>query len=162
MNLTRLPGDSLASQQISFAISNGAQLLYSMLYLQLLYNITLILMEHEWGTFEKTRRRPRCTIVEGEAFEQSYLLQLPKRVIYPAMAFSSLMHWLLGQAISTTEVVWSDPLINVSHSQYIVSLQVSLSYTRCGSRLTPHEVVYATYPVWLSTVLMLSMTSICW
>lgn len=122
-HLTTLPPDSLASEQLSFAISNGAQLLYSMLYLLLIYNFTLIIMEHEWGTFEKARRRPRCTIVEGEAFEQSYLFQLPKRVIYPAMGFSSLMHWLLGQAISTTEVVWSDPSINVSHSQYSVSLR---------------------------------------
>jgi hypothetical protein len=121
--LTTLPGDSLASEQLSFAISNGAQLLYSMLYLLLIYNITLIIMEHEWGTFERVRRRPRCTIVEGEAFEQSYLFQLPKRVIYPAMGFSSLMHWLLGQAISTTEVVWSDNSTNVSHSQYNVSLR---------------------------------------
>ena len=122
-----LPPDSLSSEQISFAVSNSAQLLYSTLYLLLIYNITLISMEHEWGKYEKTRRRPRCTIVQGEAFEESYLLQLPKRVIYPAMVFSSLMHWLLAQAISTTEAVWFDPSTEVSHSAYSVSL---LSSTR--------------------------------
>ena len=125
--LAALPPDSLQSEQLSFAISNGAQLLYSMLYLLLIYNITLISMEHDWGQFEHKRQKLRCTIVRGDAFYQSYLLQLPKRVIFPLMGFSSLMHWLLGQAISTTETVWSDVSIdyNVSHSQYQVSL---LSY----------------------------------
>ena len=122
VTLTTLPMDSLQSEQLSFAISNGAQLLYSMLYLLLVYNITLISMEHDWGQFEHKKQKLRCTIVRGEAFYQSYLLQLRKRVIFPLMGFSALMHWLLGQAISTTETVWSDPSIHISHSQYQVSL----------------------------------------
>ena len=120
--LSTLQPDSLASEQLSFLISNGAQVLYSMLYLLLIYNITLISMEHEWGKYEKSRRRPRCTIIQGDAFEESYLFQIPKIIIYPAMAFSSVVHWLLGQAISTTEVVWSNPSTGETHSAYSVSL----------------------------------------
>lgn len=95
--LSTLAPDSLASEQASFLISNGAQVLYSMLYLLLIYNITLIIMEFEWGKYEKTRRRLRCTIVKGDAFDESYFFQLPPRAVYPAMASSALMHWLLGQ-----------------------------------------------------------------
>ena len=120
VTLASLPPDSLQSEQLSFIISNGAQLIYSVLYLLLVYNLTLISMEHEWGKYEHKRHRPRCTIVRGDAFEQSYLLQLPRTVIFPLMAFSAVMHWLLGQAISTRETVWYDPAINSLHSKYDV------------------------------------------
>ncbi|MCJ1478825.1 hypothetical protein MMC13_007509 [Lambiella insularis] len=140
--LTSLAPDNLGSELTAYSIANGAQFLYSLLYLLLIYNVTLISMEHDWGTLEKRRQRLRCTIVRGSGFVQSYLLQLPKRVLYPAMAFSALMHWMLGQAISTIEITWVDRIANTSHSQ--------------------NSVVYAVYPVWISTLLMLAMTSICW
>ncbi|KAI9816742.1 MAG: hypothetical protein M1827_001387 [Pycnora praestabilis] len=142
VNLATLQADSLTSEQAAFWVSNGAQLLYSILYLLLIYNISLISMERDWGLFEESHRKPRCTIVKGRAFNQSYLLQLTKRVLYPMMVYSSLMHWLLGQAISTRETIWSDSKSKIEHSQY--------------------QVVYAAYPVWLSTVLMMTMTGICW
>lgn len=124
--LSALPADSLKSELLTFVISNGAQLLYSLLYLLLIYNITLISMERDWSSFEKQRRRPRCTLVKGDGFYQSYLLQLPKKVIYPMMAFSATMHWLLGQAISTIETIWVDPAHDLvprrEHSVYYVSI----------------------------------------
>ncbi|KAL8924807.1 MAG: hypothetical protein Q9172_002522 [Xanthocarpia lactea] len=137
--------NSMMSEFAAFAISNGAQLLYSVIYLLLIYNFTLISMEHDWGKLERVRSRLRCTLVEGEGFKQSYLLQLPKNVLYPMMVFSSLMHWLLGQSISTKETIWADytdPLNPVEFSRY--------------------DVVYGAYAVWLSTILMLSQTGICW
>ncbi|KAL9111596.1 MAG: hypothetical protein Q9187_007910 [Circinaria calcarea] len=137
-----LPINSLWSEQLSFVISNGPQLLFSMLYLLLVYNITLISMEHDWGKFERERQRLRCTLVTGKTFKQSYFLQLPKQIILPLMGLSSLMHWLLGQAISTRETVWSNADLRYSHSKY--------------------DIVYAVYPIWLSTVLMTGMTAICW
>jgi hypothetical protein len=137
--IAELPADSLASEQIAFWISNGAQLMYSLLYLLLIYNITLISMEHDWGKFEEYRHRLRCTIVRGDVFEQSYLLQLPKKVLFPLMGFSALMHWLLGQAIrwvsnhfsnisktclqykrSTRETIWADHAAHTEHSRYEV------------------------------------------
>ena len=96
VTVAALRADSLTSEQVAFWISNGAQLLYSLLYLLLIYNITLISMERDWGKFEEHRQRLRCTIVRGDAFEQSYLLQLPKKVLFPMMGFSASMHWLLG------------------------------------------------------------------
>ncbi|KAL8754967.1 MAG: hypothetical protein Q9199_003976 [Rusavskia elegans] len=137
--------NSINSEVTAFAISNGAQLLYSLIYLLLIYNFTLITMEHDWGRLERVRDRLRCTLVEGEGFKQSYLLQLPKRCLYPMMVFSSLMHWLLGQSISTKETIWSDstdPSNPVEFSGY--------------------DVVYGAYSVWLSTILMLAQTGICW
>lgn len=107
--LGSLQPDSLMSEFLTFMISNGAQLIYSLLYLLLIYNITLISMERDWGNFEKQRSRPRCTLVKGDAFNQSYLLQLPKKVLYPMMTFSAIMHWLLGLAISATEMIWEVP-----------------------------------------------------
>lgn len=118
-----LPVDSANSEFMAFAISNGAQFLYSLLYLLLVYNLTLISMEYDWGNLEKRRARLRCTLVRGKEFRQSYLLQLPKAVLYPMMAFSSVMHWLLGQAISTKEIIWADELTPDhpwEHSQYSV------------------------------------------
>ncbi|KAL8669565.1 MAG: hypothetical protein Q9168_005847 [Polycauliona sp. 1 TL-2023] len=137
--------NSVNSEVTAFAISNGAQLLYSIIYLLLIYNFTLITMEHDWGRLERVRDRLRCTIVEGEGFKQSYLLQLPKSFLYPMMVFSSLMHWLLGQSISTKETIWadhSDPSNHVEFSRY--------------------NVVYGAYAVWVSTILMLAQTGICW
>jgi hypothetical protein len=127
VSLAQLPPNSLVSETSAFAIANGAQLIYSILYLLVIYNITLISMEHDWGTFEKTRQKLRCTIYKGRGFEQSYLLQLPKRVLFPLMGLSSLMHWLLGQAISTKEWVWHNagnhtlgiPVLEVSQYEVI-------------------------------------------
>lgn len=118
--VSSLPSDSLGSEFVAFAISNGAQFLYSLLYLLLIYNLTLVSMEHEWGKWELERRRPRCTIVSGRPFEQSYFLQLPSRVLLPMMGFAALMHWLLGQAISTIETIYTDPEHGVEHSIYFV------------------------------------------
>ena len=120
--LAALPPDSLGSEFIAFAISNGAQFLYSLLYLLLIYNLSLISMEHEWGKWETNRKRPRCTIVSGRPFEQSYFLQLPWKVITPLMIYASLMHWLLGQAISTTETIYTDHVHRIEHSIYFVSV----------------------------------------
>ena len=102
-----LPSNQASSEMLAFAISNGAQFLYSLLYLLLIYNFTLISMEYDWGQLETKRSKLRCTIMRGPAFRQTYLLQLPKKVIYPMMSFSSLMHWLLSQAVSTKELVWA-------------------------------------------------------
>ena len=121
IQLAALAPDNLGSEFLAFSIANGAQFLYSLLYLLLIYNVTLISMEHDWGTLEKRRQRLRCTIVRGNGFVQSYLLQLPKRIIFPAMIFSALMHWMLGQAISTIETTWMDRVAGTSHSQNFVS-----------------------------------------
>jgi hypothetical protein len=127
ISLASLPPDQLASETAAFAIANGAQLIYSLLYLLLIYNITLISMERDWGSFETTRRKLRCTVYKGRSFAQSYLLQLPKRVLFPFMGFSAMMHWLLGQAIATKEYVSYNPgmtqfgVLGNDSSQYEVS-----------------------------------------
>lgn len=118
--LTSLPADNLSSEFIAFAISNGAQFLYSLLYLLLIYNLSLISMEHEWGAWETKRKRPRCTNVSGKPFEQSYFLQLPPKLLFPLMGYAALMHWLLGQAISTIETIYTDPEHGIEHSVYAV------------------------------------------
>ena len=120
--LADFPDNKLGSEVAAFAISNGTQLLFSALYLLLIYNITLISIEHDWGKLEKQRERLRCTIVRGTAFNQSYLLQLPKKVLFPIMTFSAIMHWLLGQAISTRETIVSDPVNQWETSLYAVSV----------------------------------------
>ena len=99
--------EALTNEAETFLIANGAQVLYSLLYLLLTYNVTLISMESDWGNLERTRRRLRCTLVKGSGFRQSYLLQLPKKILYPMMSFSAVMHWLLGQAISARETVFA-------------------------------------------------------
>ena len=59
--ISSLPADKLGSEFLAFTISNGSQLLYSLLYLLLIYNLTLVSMEHDWGKWELKRRRPRST-----------------------------------------------------------------------------------------------------
>jgi hypothetical protein len=104
--------------------SNGAQFIYSLLYLLLIYNITLISQEYDWGTLEHRRKRLRCTIVKGESFKQDYLLQLPKKILFPVMTYSTVTHWMLGEALQTQEAVWMDntPALgrHVEHSKYMV------------------------------------------
>ncbi|QDS73482.1 hypothetical protein FKW77_009136 [Venturia effusa] len=148
ISLATLPSDEMLSETAAFMIANGAQLIYSLLYLLLIYNLTLISMEHDWGTFESTRQKLRCTIFKGRGFAQSYLLQLPRKVLFPLMGFSAMMHWLLGQAIATKEWVYDNP----GNSTFGVQ----------GNTSSQYEVVYAAYPVWLTTLLMLTMTSVCW
>jgi hypothetical protein len=131
-----LPADKLASEFLAFAISNGAQFLYSLLYLLLIYNISLISMEHEWGAWEIKRKKPRCTIVSGKPFEQSYFLQLPPKLLLPLMGYAALMHWLLGQAISTIETIYADPERGIERSIYTVSANVSEMQT-----LTEHLIL---------------------
>jgi hypothetical protein len=120
--LSSLSPDRLSSEFSAFAISNGAQFLYSLLYMLLIYNLSLISMEHEWGSWETKRRRPRCTIVSGRQFEQSYFLQLPSKVLLPLMVYAALMHWLLGQAISTAETIYTDEVHGIQHSMYFVRI----------------------------------------
>lgn len=110
----------------------------------LIYNLTLISQEYDWGKLEKQRKRLRCTIVKGESFSQDYFLQLPKKILFPVMAYSILTHWMLGEALQTQEAIWMDSSPNryVEHSRYII--------------------VYAAYPLWISTFLVLLMTGICW
>lgn len=42
------------------------------------------------------------------------------------MAYAALMHWLLGQAISTIETIYTDPEHGVEHSIYFVGILVKL------------------------------------
>ncbi|TGO81437.1 hypothetical protein BPOR_1154g00020 [Botrytis porri] len=119
--LASLPPDKISSELIALAISNGAQFLFSLLYLLLIYNITLISMEHEWGTFETQRQKLRATIVSGTPFSQSYFLQLPSKILIQLMIFASAMHWLLGESISTVESIYTDPTYGVEHSVYFVT-----------------------------------------
>ena len=156
-----LPIDRASSEVAAFAISNGAQLLYSLLYLLLVYNITLISMEYDWGNLEKGRGRLRCTLVRGKEFKQSYLLQLPKAILFPMMGFSSLMHWLLGQAISTKETIISDdqtPGQSWERSQY----SVRRSFEPACETANSQKVIYGAYAIWLATILMVAMTGTCY
>ncbi|KAH7064738.1 hypothetical protein B0J12DRAFT_9729 [Macrophomina phaseolina] len=132
--------DSLWGEIAAFLISNGAQLLYSCLYLLLIYNVTLISMENEWGKFEKRRQRLRCTIVKSERFDESYFLQLPKRILFPIMAYSVIMHWLLGLAILAKEDILYDGY----------------------SMFSRYSIVTVPDGVWGSCALLLAMTSCCW
>ncbi|KAF1998652.1 hypothetical protein P154DRAFT_438786 [Amniculicola lignicola CBS 123094] len=139
-----LPPDQIKSEILSFCISNGAQFIYSLLYLMLIYNITLVSQEHSWGHLEHHRKKLRCTIVRGESFSEDYLLQLPKKILFPIMVYSVLTHWMLGEALQTQEAVWREdnPDRQIEHSKYII--------------------VYAAYPLWGATFLILLMTSACW
>lgn len=106
--------------------SNGAQFIYSLLYLLLIYNITLISQEYDWGELEHRRKRLRCTIVKGNSFKQDYFLQLPKKILFPIMTYSVVTHWMLGEALQTQEAVWMDhdpeSGWHVEHSKYMVRL----------------------------------------
>lgn len=142
--LHSLPPDKLGNEILSFCISNGAQFIYSLLYLMMIYNITLVSQENDWGKLERRRERLRCTLVMGDGFYQDYLLQLPKIILFPIMAYSVLTHWMLGEALQTQELIWKDVDgdNHVEHSRYIIT--------------------YAAYPLWFATFLILLMTGVCW
>lgn len=110
----------------------------------LIYNITLVSQEYDWGKLEHKRKRLRCTIVKGESFSQDYLLQLPKKILFPIMVYSVLTHWMLGEALQTQEAIWLENSNgrHIEHSKYIIT--------------------YAAYPVWFATFLILLMTGVCW
>lgn len=127
----------------------------------MIYNITIISQEHDWGKLEHRRQRLRCTIVKGDGFAQDYLLQLPKRVLFPIMFYSVLTHWMLGEALQTQEVVWLDdrePSRHVEHSMYLVSVVSSLQQSLSNAL----QVTWAAYPLWGATALILLMTGVCW
>lgn len=140
--IAALRHDDLGQEVLSFVISNGAQFVYSLIYLLLIYNITLVSQEYNWGRLEHERFRLRCTTVIGESFEQDYLLQLPKKILFPIMTYSILTHWMIGEALQAQETVWRDEHRSIEHSMY--------------------SITYAAYPLWISTFLILLMTSVCW
>lgn len=161
--LFNIQGFTLRDEIAAFCISNGTQLIYSALYLLLLYNLTLISVEYEWGQFEKGRRRLRCTFVKGPTFDQSYLLQLPKRVMFPVIGYSILMHWLLGLSVYTEETIVMDGYYN--SPTYTVSPIEGLqthSYFYLHFVALMVKVVTVPASVWGSTVLLLVMTIGCW
>ncbi|KAK7733362.1 hypothetical protein SLS57_000377 [Botryosphaeria dothidea] len=100
---TPLTGDSLGLELLVMCLSNFPQLFFSVLYLLLIYNITLINMEYEWGKMEATGGRLRCSLVVGNQFDQSYYFNLPKKVLIPIIGFSIFTHWIISLAIQTTE-----------------------------------------------------------
>lgn len=100
---TPLTGDSLGLELLVMCLSNFPQLFFSVLYLLLIYNITLINMEYEWGKMETTGGRLRCSLVVGNQFDQSYYFNLPKKVLIPIIGFSIFTHWIISLAIQTTE-----------------------------------------------------------
>ncbi|KAJ8111205.1 hypothetical protein OPT61_g6150 [Boeremia exigua] len=148
-----LEPDRLSNEVMSFAmwvhggflvgISNEAQLER---YVHLLPSGDLVdkYQERDWGKLEYGRKRLRTTIVAGESFAQDYLLQLPKKILFPTMAYSVLTHWMLGEALQTQEAIWLEDAHgrHVEHSRY--------------------NITYAAYPVWTATVLSLLMTGVCW
>jgi hypothetical protein len=110
----------------------------------LIYNLTVISQEYDWGKLEYGRKRIRSTMVTGVSFSQDYLLQLPKKILFPIMGYSVLTHWMLGEALQTQEAVWLEhtDTRHIEHSKYIIT--------------------YAAYPVWVATFLILLMTGVCW
>jgi hypothetical protein len=108
----------------------------------LIYNITLISQEYDWGRLEYCRQRLRSTLVSGSSFDQDYLLQLPRTILFPTMMYSVLTHWMLGEALQTQEAIWLEPGRRIEHSKYIIT--------------------YAAYPLWIATFLILLMTAVCW
>ncbi|KAF1851392.1 uncharacterized protein K460DRAFT_362139 [Cucurbitaria berberidis CBS 394.84] len=110
----------------------------------MIYNITLVSQERDWGKLEYCRKRIRCTIAAGESFSQDYLLQLPKKILFPIMAYSVMTHWMLGEALQAQEAIWLENSNGryVEHSKYMIT--------------------YAAYPLWIATFLILLMTGVCW
>lgn len=102
-NLTPIPVSSLLIELLVMLVTNFPQFFFSILYLFLIYNLTLINMEYEWGRMETKRSRLRCSIVVGKQFDQSYYLSLPKKVLIPTMSFSALVHWIVSLAFQVTE-----------------------------------------------------------
>ncbi|KAF8248073.1 hypothetical protein K440DRAFT_680348 [Wilcoxina mikolae CBS 423.85] len=142
LNLAYLSIDSLRSEFNAFIISNGSQLIFSALYLLLIYNVTLVSMEREWGELEKQYTKIRVTLAKGKGLRQSYFLQLPPYVLIPIMIASSLMHWLLGQSLVAREWV----LMGIEEGkQHII-----------------YEVAYAPFPLFAATFCMVMMTWGCW
>ncbi|KAF2017754.1 hypothetical protein BU24DRAFT_478909 [Aaosphaeria arxii CBS 175.79] len=144
MEIFALPPNGLTNELISFCISNGAQFIYSLLHLMMIYNITLVYQERDWGQLEHFRHRIRCTIVKGEGFSQNYLLQLPKKILFPVMAYSVLTHWMLGEALQAQETIW---------------LEDSKGPNVLSSR---YSIMFAAYPLWCATALIILMTGVCW
>ncbi|KAH8728521.1 hypothetical protein GQ44DRAFT_702420 [Phaeosphaeriaceae sp. PMI808] len=110
----------------------------------LVYNVTLISQEYDWGQLEHRRRWIRSTLVTGPSFSQNYILQLPKKILFPLMGYSALTHWMLGEALQAREVVWLDH----SHNRRVEHFQYSITYGAC--------------PLWIATVLILVMIGVCW
>lgn len=132
--LSELPPNQISSEIASYFIANGLQFVYSTIYLLLIYNLTLISMEFDWGKLEKYGGRLRCTIVKGRPFNQSYMFQLPKRILIPTMTYSIIMHWLLGLSMQAEEIIFETPY--GSYSKYTVirrKFQIQLmDLTKCS------------------------------
>ncbi|KAF2627645.1 hypothetical protein BU25DRAFT_440025 [Macroventuria anomochaeta] len=126
--------DRLSNEVLSFAISNGAQFIYWLLYLMMIYNITLISQEQDWGKLD----------MDVNSFSQEYLLQLPMKMLFPTMAYSVLRRWMLGEALQAQEAIWLENADGryVEHSRY--------------------NITYTAHAVWTAAFLSLLMAGVCW
>ena len=117
-------------------------MVFSALYLLLIYNLSLISIEREWGRLETQSTKLRATLAKGVGLRQSYFQQIPSYIIIPTMIFSSLMHWLIGQCMQAREWV----LFGDGHREEHVI----------------YDVAYAPAPLFAATGFMLLMTAVCW
>ncbi|KAB2574670.1 hypothetical protein DBV05_g6648 [Lasiodiplodia theobromae] len=138
--LAELAPNQISSEIASYFIANGLQFVYSTIYLLLIYNLTLISMEFDWGKLEKYGGRLRCTIVKGRPFNQSYLFQLPKRILIPTMTYSIIMHWLLGLSMQAEEIIYETPY---------------QSFSKYTATCVPNG-------LFGSTAMLIIMTIVCW
>ena len=91
-------GGSAAAILTTSLLANLPQLLLSGLYFMFNACITGMAMAAEWSLFSQKRRSLRVTVPSGEQRE-TYWLQLPWKFSLPALACSTVLHWLISQSI---------------------------------------------------------------
>lgn len=91
-------GGSAAAIVTTSLLANLPQLLLSGLYFMFNASITGMAMAAEWSLFSQKRRSLRVTVPSGQQRE-TYWLQLPWKFSLPALACSTVLHWLISQSI---------------------------------------------------------------
>jgi hypothetical protein len=118
----------------SFVI-NIPQIAFSFLYLAFNALLTVLLLGHEWHSYEWKRKGLRVSAARGGVQRSTYFLQLPFRYSVPLLVVSGVTHWLISQSIYLISVTSFDATgerLNGTKSLYTATPNPSNDITTAG------------------------------
>ena len=93
-----LMGSAPTSLTTVIVLANCPQLIFSFLYFTLNATFTTMLVAWEWSKYSSHRKALRVSIPTGMQ-RSTYFLTVPYKYGVPLMAVSTLLQWLLSQAV---------------------------------------------------------------
>ena len=100
-----IPADGWSGLMANVLLSNVAQLVLSLIYVNYNALLTSLLLAREWNRYAFVRKGLRVSHNPRGAQKSTYFLQLPYRYAVPFIVSSGLMHWLVSQSMYLVSIL---------------------------------------------------------